>query len=389
MPRCSPTSDRPTRNVRVAPFHSPVTVHHRSHSSHASHAHAHFTPTHAATYVTHPWRVKDERTNKVLVEFCGESAVISINHDGIATVQSLSSYDSTATNPLLAHFLLPPQGIPHPEYGTFRQRGAARGIPIAAFDCVSQQALALASECLAHLLADVDEGIVQQLCKLGACLGIIGIHQNTTDIPAHSHLKGVCGSDGRDYDKDIRGLGGSIANPMTTLGEENITMVADRRHPTESILVHEFAHTVMRIGLHGRPELRQIKRAYELAIKEGIYDEKYAKSYILSNVDEYWAEASQAWFHATVRTDVTAGMTTREDVKSRDPRLAAVLGRVWGDGAWRYPTTAPKEFLRKTSVAVYGWEKEVKRNEKKRKRLMRVFCCGAPLDEESGDGARP
>lgn len=44
--------------------------------------------------------------------------------------------------------------------------------------------------------------------------------------------------------------------------------------------------------------------------------------------------------------DVTSGMTTREHVKARDPELAYLLIHVFGDGAWRYPYTAPRPFGR-------------------------------------------
>ena len=119
-----------------------------------------------------------------------------------------------------------------------------------------------------------------------------------------------------------------------------------------------------------------------------------------ANASEYWAEGTQAWFEATVRegalggaarwrggqmrscgvacraggaqpstqpsvarsccqhrataagaaaapaADVTSGVNTRERVKARDPRLAALLAAVYGDGAWRYPATAPRAFAR-------------------------------------------
>jgi len=54
--------------------------------------------------------------------------------------------------------------------------------------------------------------------------------------------------------------------------------------------------------------------------------------------------ALQAWFHATVRQDVTAGITTRAELRRRDPQLAAVMEEVWGNGSWKYPDTAPKKF---------------------------------------------
>ena len=61
-----------------------------------------------------------------------------------------------------------------------------------------------------------------------------------------------------------------------------------------------------------------------------------AGSYIASNSKEMWAEGSQIWFEATRRTDVTGGVTSRQQLRVHDPRLAALLASVYGDGGWRY-----------------------------------------------------
>jgi hypothetical protein len=194
------------------------------------------------------------------------------------------------------------------------------------------------------MLTHVDPSTVHRMLHLGAAIGIIGQDQVTTDIPAHAHLKGQTSCDGRDYDSSIRGLGGNIGNPWTTVGEENITMSGDNsRYPYESILVHEFAHCVMNVGLAKHMQKR-IKQAYEAAIENKLYD---PTSYIASNEDEYWAEATQAWFNATVRYDATSGLNKRKKVKNRDPLLAEVLAEVWGDGKWRYLHTAPVSEFKK------------------------------------------
>lgn len=65
---------------------------------------------------------------------------------------------------------------------------------------------------------------------------------------------------------------------------------------------------------------------------------------MMSNVDEFWAEGTQAWFDATVRTDVNSGVNTRVKLKAHDPQLAAVLAHVFGDGPWRYGHTSKKQF---------------------------------------------
>lgn len=283
----------------------------------------------------------------MLVEYAGDSATLVIDENGQAHCHHLGS-----AAPPSVPLSLPLEGIPHPtdpSCGVFRQRASAHGIPICAFDCVSDDAVDHAQITLTKMLADVDYTIIHRLITFGASIGIIGRYQNTTDIPAHNHLKGQRSGDGRDFDTGTRGLGGNLGCPMTSVGEENVAMIGDSRYARESILVHEFAHCIMNVGLAGLPQLQAIKAAYESAMREGLHDRK---SYMASNADEYWAEATQAWFEATVRLDATAGLITRDAVKARDPRLAAILTEVWGDGTWRYLDTAPGKFYQEKIAVV-------------------------------------
>lgn len=65
---------------------------------------------------------------------------------------------------------------------------------------------------------------------------------------------------------------------------------------------------------------------------------------MMANVDEYWAEGTQSWFDASLRSDVNSGINTRVKLKAHDPHLAAVLAEVYGDGPWRYGHTSAKQF---------------------------------------------
>lgn len=229
----------------------------------------------------------------------------------------------------------------NPQYGAYRRRGSVKGIRICAFDCVSQRVVDLAADTMRNMLRYVHPSILRQMAILRVEIAIIGRNQQTTDIPAHRHLKGLTTEDGRDYDIGTRGLGGTTSNPVTSVGEENITMVDDARYRQESILVHELAHAVMNLGLLARPERKAILSAYKNAVEKQLHN---PESYLMSNADEYWAEGSQAWFDATVRLDVTAGMTRREEVQKCDPHLATALQSVWGEGSWRFIDTAPRKF---------------------------------------------
>ena len=104
------------------------------------------------------------------------------------------------------------------------------------------------------------------------------------------------------------------------------------QYPLESILVHEFAHCVMDVGLDDAARAR-IRAAHADALRRGLVD---SDSYMGSNASEYWAESAQAWFEASVRCDVNCGLNTREELRRRDPAVAEELRNAFGDGEWRY-----------------------------------------------------
>ncbi|KAF5842346.1 hypothetical protein DUNSADRAFT_7660 [Dunaliella salina] len=192
---------------------------------------------------------------------------------------------------------------PKPEWGMWRQRAKATpGIPVMAFDCVCEQAVNIACHIVERMLEDVQPEVLARLVGCGTRVGIIGRDQVTSDVPEHNYLKLSRG--GRNIDTTTRGLGGSIGCPLTTCGEENLIMVDDRSYPEESILVHEFGHTVMNVGLDDISRAA-IQEAYQKAKASGIY--LNSGCYAMENADEYWAEGTQAWFEATTRTGSQMG----------------------------------------------------------------------------------
>lgn len=101
-----------------------------------------------------------------------------------------------------------------PRWGTYRQRGAALGIPVFAFDCVDQRAVEQAQHIVQHMLQDAEQGTLETMLQGGAEVAVIGRHQGTTDLPMYRHLRGVdCENGGGDYDAATRGLGGNPGEP--------------------------------------------------------------------------------------------------------------------------------------------------------------------------------
>ncbi|EFJ48643.1 hypothetical protein VOLCADRAFT_117556, partial [Volvox carteri f. nagariensis] len=246
------------------------------------------------TYTTHLWRIRFADTDTLVGEYAGPSALLEVPSAGPLRI---SPWSATA----------PP---PRPEWGSYCKRGEALGIEIWSYECVDPRAVRIAEHIVRRMLEASPSDVVDRLAG------------------------------GRDTDSTTRGLGGTLESPTTSCGEENLLMEDDRFYPTENILVHEFGHAVMNMGLAAE-DRAAVKRLYNKAYRSGLYDKG---AYIMENEDEYWAEGTQAWFDATIRTDVTSGVNTRGQLQQRDPGLAALMARVYGDGSWRYPLDSPRPF---------------------------------------------
>ncbi|MEX2316352.1 MAG: hypothetical protein WD669_04310 [Pirellulales bacterium] len=194
-------------------------------------------------------------------------------------------------------------------------------------------------------------------------LAIISVLEFTMDLPENnrngrnSALADAVYQDGRS-----RGLGGL---PTASCGEENLLNLRGDRYggsgaqgSGENITIHEFAHTtasaIRRVQGNDGPFWTKLREA--LAASRFPGDENTPPGRIFawnrdngrngqpgnvyggSNEQEYWAEGAQAWFNnANPRN--SGGISTREEVKAKDPPLAALLAEVYGDGDWRYIKT--------------------------------------------------
>jgi hypothetical protein len=282
-------------------------------------------PGHACpqqTYTTHAWRFRDG-DGRVVGQYVGDSQRIAFHSDEKSAWIELTPFEEHEYEP-------------KPEWGSYRcQATSTSGIEVWSFDhCVEREAIDIACSLIDRMLQDAKPSVVRRLVEGRCKLSIIGRNQVTSDIPEHSYLKLQRG--GRDLDSTTRGLGGSKELPVTSVGEENLTMVDDRHYPMENILIHEFGHSVMLIGM-SEEERRRVHECYDLAQAKKLYSENYMSS----NADEYWAEGCQSWFDATIRTDVNDGHNTRSKLKSHDPDLSSILAVTLGDGPWRFPHTAP------------------------------------------------
>jgi hypothetical protein len=161
----------------------------------------------------------------------------------------------------------------------------------------------------------------------------MGKDEVTTDIPEHRNLKP------KDrWDRRARGLGGTPHIPTTSCAEENLLGYASDRYRGESILVHEFAHTIHEVGLRAldRGFDGRLRRLFNQAADRGLWNRTYAA------VDhkEYWAEGVQAYFDCNRKANPPDGVhnhvRTREELKTYDADLAALVEEVFAGNSWRW-----------------------------------------------------
>jgi hypothetical protein len=141
---------------------------------------------------------------------------------------------------------------------------------------------------------------------------------------------------GVDWDTRARGLGATPFIPLSSVGEENVLCLAGDAYAGESIMVHEFAHTIRIMGLAFAEPVtdRRIQSAYGAAMSAG----RWSNTYAATNSDEYWAIAVQAYFD-TARQGPVGGngvhnhVDTRSELATYDPGIYAVVDGLFADAA--------------------------------------------------------
>lgn len=201
----------------------------------------------------------------------------------------------------------------------------AGGIKIQSSGKTADAALTAAAQTVRKMTRRAD--VLANLVAAKIKIAVIARTEVTTDVPEYRHLKGTKTGDGRDWDTGTRGLGGTKEIPTTSVGEENLLKLTPDPYQGEDILTHEFAHGVYLIGI--RPAERQaVQAAWAAARKSKAWGEA---TYAISNVEEYFAEASQAFYDAGQASNpgVNNGVGTREKLHRADPGLEKILVSIY------------------------------------------------------------
>lgn len=223
-----------------------------------------------------------------------------------------------------------PSSLKLPKFYT--QHVDAGGLPVVASSAPLPQSLLAARGLVLNMLAHRAD-ILAALVKAKVRVAVIGATEVTTDIPEYASLVPA-----DFWNSRTRGVGATRTRPVCSAGEENLLGLTPDRYTGESILVHEFAHTLFEMGA------RTLKRSLDLELDE-LYQSAMAAglwqaTYAATNYREYWAEGVQCWFNANPRARTANGIhgpvSTREDLLAYDPALARFIRGVLGDSTWRW-----------------------------------------------------
>lgn len=237
-----------------------------------------------------------------------------------------------------------------PLYSQLREDGP---VPVVATAAVRRQALDEARTTLDGMLASRGD-LRAALAASGAYLIVMAADEFVHQFPEYAHLEPPL-----YWARRSRGFGAHPANPATSVGEENLLRMRGDPMGAESILVHEFAHTLHQMALDRvdptfTPRLRA---AFAAAKAAGTWAGKYAAT----NPEEYWAEGVQSWFDANRPPDHDHNeVDTREELLAHDPQLAALCAEVFGDAAWRWtPPTGRIAGWDPARAPAFAWSAEI------------------------------
>jgi len=226
----------------------------------------------------------------------------------------------------------------------YKKYSDAFGVPIVSSEKVPDAALLVARDIVNYMLSKRPDARAAIVARAGRII-VMAQTEMQTDPPEYRDMKkpaltdrrltprerenydkpgGIGGMTDREYwNRRARGMGGNV----TSCAEENVLGYPDTRYYGEHILVHEFSHSVHGALRTADPALHQeIQDAYTAAKEKGLFKGHYAEN----TVAEYFAEGSQWWFWSNYEWfDGTTRLQTPDDLKAYDPRLYAILERVY------------------------------------------------------------
>lgn len=246
---------------------------------------------------------------------------------------------------------VPEQTVTVKDYVPFYQKERVLdcGVKVLGSAKVSDEAMDKAKEMLEVLLAN--DTIANRMGSAGCMMGLYGEGEIAYDIPEHRF----------DYDEAylyVEGFGGT---QLASIRDANVLRLKTGSYTTgyrdESILTHEFGHTVYNYGL-SEAQKAEFINIYNTSIAAG----RWPNSYAGSNKDEYFATLSAIWFNVMDDTydgnwdGVRGPINTRAELKAYDKAAYDFMSKVyvsnkylpspWENGSvpdhYTYPGTVPE-----------------------------------------------
>lgn len=237
----------------------------------------------------------------------------------------------TATFESTPYFVPVPLGPPPASLGLnpfYKKYLDAAGVPVLGSGRVPDVAFYVVRETVLRMVTkrrDVLEAMKQSHSRVG----IMSVGEVTTDIPEHSDL--YTAFPGTDWNTRARGLGATLARPISTCAEENVMHHVNDRYYGEDIFVHEFAHGIDLTGLRvADPQWSaRLAETYQHSISLG----RWANTYAAANKEEFLAEAVQSFFNVNLEATPPNGIhnyvNTRDELRAYDPEIYTLVREVF------------------------------------------------------------
>ena len=189
-------------------------------------------------------------------------------------------------------------------------------------DPAAVEAAALIVEAMIGHRLDVIEAMIANDLRVA----VTGEFEFTSDMPEYRDIYELF--PGTDWDTRARGLGATPFMPLSSVGEENVLCLPGDVYVGESIMVHEFAHTIHLMGLDTVDPTftTRLIDTYDAAITAELWDNTYAGS----DFREYWAEGVQSYFNVEEEGPVGGDgiqndIDKVDELEDYDPALFALI----------------------------------------------------------------
>ncbi|MFN8616052.1 MAG: hypothetical protein U0837_03045 [Dehalococcoidia bacterium] len=211
----------------------------------------------------------------------------------------------------------PDPGAPRTFPAEYTQRREANGITVVGNAAVDPKAMDEAALTVSRVFAGND--LEEPLSAEGAYVIVASSRQGVLDLPEFRCMESASNE---EFFSHVCGVADRADYPVVTVNE--LDLLGKRNGPCAglNILYHELGHLVQGWTL-GPADYIDIRLYYQDALSAG----KYRRDYANTNPDEYFAEATQAYF---LSTD-PEGRRDREWLESYDPAIFALVARTYGD----------------------------------------------------------